>query len=83
MESWPTPSYHEMRVVMQHVYESCRRHWLPVGAAPNIEVSLVVNPDETALLADRTIGFWVYEAYRRLARLAAAPVFRRRMFPAA
>ena len=27
--------------------------WLPIGAAPNIEVSIVVNPDETALLADR------------------------------
>jgi hypothetical protein len=83
MEDWPTPSYHEMRTVMEHVYQSCRRHWLPIGAAPNIEVSLVVNPDETALLAARSIGFYAYEAYRRFARLAAAPVFRRRMYPAA
>jgi len=83
MEEWPTPSYSEMRTVMEHVYQSCRRHWLPIGAAPNIEVSLVVNPDETALLAERTIGFYAYEAYRRFARVAAAAVFRRRMYPAA
>ncbi|MBI3403516.1 MAG: hypothetical protein HY048_19055 [Acidobacteria bacterium] len=83
MQDWPTPSYHEMRTVMQHVYEACRRHWLPIGAAPNIEVSLVVNPDDAALLADRTFGFYAYEAYRRFARLAARPVFRRRMYPVA
>ena len=54
MEHWPTPSYEDMRRVMLHVYEACRRNWIPIGAAPNIEVSLVVNPDETALLAERT-----------------------------
>ena len=53
MEDWPPPSYEDMRIVMRHVYEACRRHWLPIGAAPNIEVSLVVNPDDAALLADR------------------------------
>jgi hypothetical protein len=67
-----------MRQVMVHVYEACHAHWLPIGAAPNIEVSLVVNPDDTALLAERNAGFFVYEAYRRLARVAAGPTFRRR-----
>jgi hypothetical protein len=79
MADWPTPPYAEMRLVMQHLYEACRRHWLPIGAAPNIEVSLVVNPDEAALLAEHHAGFYVYEAYRWLARTAAAPVFRYRM----
>ena len=79
MEHWPPPQYEDMRRVMQHVYEACRRHWLPIGAAPNIEVSLVVNPDETALLAERHAGFYWYEAYRWLSRIVAAPVFWRRM----
>jgi hypothetical protein len=79
MEDWPPPAFDEMRVVMQHVYEACRRHWLPIGAAPNIEVSLVVNPDDAALLAERTAGFYTYEAFRRAVRVAARPVFRRRM----
>jgi hypothetical protein len=79
MADWPAPEYAEMRLVMQHLYDACRRHWLPIGAAPNIEVSLVVNPDEAALLAERDAGFYVYEAYRWLARAAAGPVFRHRM----
>jgi hypothetical protein len=79
MEQWPSPEYAEMRQVMQHMYDACRRHWLPIGAVPNIEVSLVVNPDDAALLAPRDAAFYGYEAYRWLARVAGRPVFRRRM----
>ena len=53
--------------------------WLPIGAAPNIEVSLVVNPDEASMLAPRTAGFYLYEAYRRVMRSVARPLFDRRM----
>ena len=81
MESWPSPKYDEMRGIMAHVYEACRRNWIPIGAAPNIEVSIVVNPDDAALLAPRGVGFYVYEAYRRAARVAARPLFARRMRP--
>jgi hypothetical protein len=79
MEDWPSPEYGEMRRIMAHLYAACRRHWMPIGAAPNIEVSLVVTPDDAALLADRTPSFYCYEGYRRLARIAAGPLFRRRM----
>ena len=79
MEDWPTPSFDDMRVVMRHAYAACRRHWLPIGAAPNIEVSLVVNPDDAALLAQRDAGFYAYEAWRRLVKLAARPLFSYRM----
>ena len=78
MEGWPPPAYEDMRRVMAHVYDACRAHWLPIGAAPNIEVSLVVNPDDAALLAERSLGFYAYELYRRMARAAARPLFNRR-----
>lgn len=81
MEAWPSPGYDDMRRVMAHVYEACRRNWIPIGAAPNIEVSIVVNPDDAALLAPHTPGFYLYEGYRRAARLAARPIFTRRMRP--
>jgi hypothetical protein len=81
MESWPSPSFDDMTLVMRHVYDACRRNWLPIGAAPNIEVSLVVNPDDAALLAERDAGFYCYETWRRLVRFAARPMFRRRMRP--
>jgi hypothetical protein len=79
MEHWPSPQFTEMRRVMAHVYDACRRHWLPIGAAPNIEVSLVVNPDDTVLLAERTPKFYLYEAYRRASRAVARPLFAWRM----
>ena len=74
-------AYEDMRRVMAHVYDACRRNWIPIGAAPNIEVSIVVNPDDAALLAPRSAGFYAYEAYRRAARVAARPLFARRMRP--
>lgn len=83
MEDWPTPSYEDMRRVMAHVYDACRRHWLPIGAAPNIEVSLVVNPDEASMLAAPSAGQYVYEAFRRIVKIAARPVFAQRMRPRA
>jgi hypothetical protein len=79
MQDWPPPAYESMREVMVHVYESCAAHWLPIGAAPNIEVSLVVNPDDTALLVPKTARFYAYEAYRRVLRSAARPIFGWRM----
>jgi uncharacterized radical SAM superfamily protein len=79
MEDWPPPAYEEIRTVMAHVYAACQRHWLPIGVAPNIEVSLVVNPDDAALIAKRTAAFYAYEAYRRALRVAARGTFRKRM----
>jgi hypothetical protein len=83
LEQLPPPDFEEMCVVMRHAYDACRRAWLPIGAAPNIEVSLVVNPDEASMLAPRTPGFYLYEAYRRLIRTVASPVFGWRMRAAA
>lgn len=82
MADWPPPSYDDMRTVMLAMYDACRRNRIPVGLAPNIEVSLVVTPDDAALLAPRDRHFYAYEAWRRARRLAARPVFRRRLRPA-
>lgn len=79
LADWPPPDYDDMRRVLAAVYDACRRHRVPIGLAPNIEVSLVVNPDDAALLAPRTAGMFAYEAWRRALRLAARPVFARRM----
>jgi hypothetical protein len=75
MADWPSPSFDEMRLVMAEAYDACRRHRVPIGLAPNIEVSLVVNPDDAAFLAPRTLDFFAYEAWRRMLRVAARPVF--------
>ena len=79
MENWPPPDFHDMRRVLAAVYDACRRHRVPIGLAPNIEVSLVVNPDDAALLAERTPSMLAYELWRRALRVAARPLFARRM----
>jgi hypothetical protein len=81
MADWPPPEAEDMRQVMRAVYDACRRYRIPIGAAPNIEVSLVVNPDDTAFLAPRTPSFYMYEAWRRAIRLLARPAFKARMRP--
>jgi hypothetical protein len=81
MEDWPPPAYDDMRRVLQAVYDACRRHHVPIGLAPNIEVSLVVNPDDAAMLAPTTAGTIAYELWRRALRVAARPVFAWRMRP--
>jgi hypothetical protein len=79
MADWPTPRFEDMRAVMAAMYDACRRHRIPIGLAPNIEVSLVVNPDDAALLAPQTVSFYGYELWRRALRIAARPVFSRRL----
>jgi hypothetical protein len=83
MADWPSPDALSMRRVMAAMYDACRRHRIPIGLAPNIEVSLVVTPDDAALLAPRTAGFYTYEMFRRGLRAMARPVFasRRRARP--
>jgi hypothetical protein len=79
MESTPPPRYEDMRRVFEHVYEACRRNGIPIGVAPNVEVSLICQPDDTRYLARRGFGSWLYEAKLAILRRAAEPVFRERM----
>lgn len=79
MEDFPSPDPAAMRVVMRHVWNACRDARIPIGAAPNIEVSLIVNPTDAVYFAaggwrDRWYRAWLW-ALRRL----AAPRFRRAM----
>jgi hypothetical protein len=73
LEDHPVPSYESMRQVFAHVYDACRRHWIPVDVAPNIEVSLIVQPGDTLYLARAGPASWIYRGYVRAARAMARP----------
>jgi len=47
------PKTEDMIPVFRHLYERCMEHGLPVGAAPDIHVSLVMLPEECRGLSDR------------------------------
>ena len=78
MERHPSPRYEDMRAVFEHVYEACRKNRIPIGAAPNIEVSLVVQPDDTRYLARPGMAAWTYESFLAAARVGAMPLFARK-----
>jgi hypothetical protein len=71
MENVPPPDPEAMKEVFAHLHQTCRRAGLPVGILP-IEVSLVVQPEETAGLVAPNFASDMYalknSALRQLAR---------------
>jgi hypothetical protein len=81
MERVPPPRYEDMVGVMRHMYVACRRRGIPIGVAPNIEVSLIVNPDDAQYLVPRTLGFRLDRLRLSLIKRLAALKFRRELAP--
>jgi hypothetical protein len=80
MEHLPSPDPDEMEVAMREVWNACRRHVVPVGMAPNVRVSLVVNPEDAADLVESPgAADLAWRAALAVGRVAAKPVFARRM----
>jgi len=79
MERWPPPDFSDMRRVMKHMWERCRDRGVPIGLAPNVCVSLVVQPNDASYLADRTFRDRWYMAKNRVLRGLAKRHFRKRM----
>ena len=81
MERFPSPPYEEMVAVMRHMYEACRRNGIPIGMTPNIEVSLIVNPDDARYLAPATLPNRWYGAKLKIIKKLATPYFAWKMKP--
>jgi len=81
MERHPSPEYADMRLVMEYMWDACRRRTIPIGVAPNIEVSLVVTPDDARYLPKRDFKWRVYEAKLAAARRLARGRFAREFTP--
>lgn len=72
MENVAPPEPEAMREVFAYLHESVRRAGLPVGVLP-IEVSLVVQPEETAGLVDPTFADHAYHLKNWTLRQLAKP----------
>ncbi len=68
----PPPHPEEMKEVFAYLHQACRRAGLPVGILP-IEVSLVVQPEETADLIEPVFADHVYAAKNWALRQLAKP----------
>jgi hypothetical protein len=80
LEDVPPPEPDAMKEVFAHVWTACRKAGLPIGVLP-IEVSLIVQPEETRDLVAPSLPSrlyaWKLEAMRRVAR----PWVRRKLRP--
>jgi len=72
MEHVPPPDPAAMKDVFAYLHERCRRANLPVGVLP-IEVSLVVQADETEDLVEPNLRSAWYGLRNRAIRALAAP----------
>lgn len=81
MERYPSPSYEDMRVVMEYMWDACRRNGIPIGVTPGIEVSLIVSPDDARYLPKRDMKWRTYELKLSALRLGARPIFARELRP--
>lgn len=66
------PNPEPMKEVFAYLWEACRRTRMPVGVLP-IEVSLVVQPEETEMLAPPSFASTLYQWRLRVLRQAARP----------
>lgn len=81
MEMYSSPNYGDMRKVMKYMYEACMKKGLPIGLAPNIEVSLVVQPDDAKYLVPRNLKFKSYQMKLKTLKALATPIFRKELRP--
>ena len=72
MEDVPPPDPEAMREVFAYLGEACTRAGLPVGILP-IEVSLVVQPEETLALMEPTLRTHAYTAKNWVLKQLAKP----------
>jgi hypothetical protein len=82
MEDHPSPRYEDMIEVMRYMYNSCVKKGIPIGVAPNIEVSLIVQPDDGRFLSERNLRFYFREWLLKTKRsLAYQMVFKKELQP--
>jgi len=72
MEDVAPPDPEAMKDVFAYLHQACRRARLPVGILP-IEVSLVVQPEETAALVEPGVADHLYAAQNFVLRQLARP----------
>lgn len=72
MEDVPAPEPEAMKEIFAYLHEACRRTGMPVGILP-IEVSLVVQPEETASLVEPNAASSWYAMKNAVLRQLARP----------
>ncbi|MDP8254325.1 MAG: radical SAM protein [Candidatus Alcyoniella australis] len=70
LEDHPPPDSEELIPVFKRLYESCMEKKLPLGIAPNINVSIILKPEECRWFSDDPGRFWKQDLKALLMRQA-------------
>ncbi|OHB43595.1 MAG: hypothetical protein A2069_01870 [Planctomycetes bacterium GWB2_41_19] len=77
MEDYPSPKYDDMAKIFRRMYEALIKNNIPIGIAPNIHVSLVVQPTEGKyFIEQKTFGYYKYQLKLSLLKMIYRPLFR-------
>lgn len=76
---WPSPQTEDMIPVFGHMYDACMENGIPVGLAPNLHISIVIQPQEGRYFSENRAKYRGKEMKLRLARQAVKLVFNQRI----
>lgn len=79
LEQGKSPDFEDMREVFRYSLLALKKNGIPVGLAPNLEVSLVVLPTDSWDLVKGEPGMTAYRWRNRMLKFLARPYFRYRM----
>ncbi|HHT9115431.1 MAG TPA: radical SAM protein [Candidatus Wunengus californicus] len=80
MEDYPSPKYEDMAKIFRRMYEALIKNNIPIGIAPNIHVSLVVQPTEGKyFIEQKTFRYYKYQMKLSLLKMIYRPLFRLKM----
>ena len=80
MEDYPSPKYEDMAKIFRRMYESLIKNNIPIGIAPNIHVSLVIQPTEGKyFIEQKNLSYYKYQLKLSLLKMVYRPLFRLKM----
>lgn len=80
LEETPPPKPEDMRLVMKHMYEACMKNAIPLSIAPNIQVSLIIQPDDGRFLVPHDLRYYIYKLKLSAFKAVFRPYFRTKMW---
>ncbi len=75
----PSPEPEPLKEVFAHMYEACMKHGIPVGLAPNLKISIVIQPDEGRYFLDNRNKYKLTELKLAAMKVAVKTLFNQRV----
>jgi len=75
----PSPEPEPLKEVFAHMYEACMKHGIPVGLAPNLKISIVIQPDEGRYFLENRNKYKLTELKLAAMKVAVKTLFNQRV----